>query len=62
MYSSEVFSPYVDPLQVRRSHMVAASAAQHKLKTVVEVIAPPPNVTGELHLGHVLNLCILSRV
>ncbi|MFP3038412.1 MAG: class I tRNA ligase family protein [Candidatus Hodgkinia cicadicola] len=35
-----------------------SNSERFKSKTALEAISPPPNVTGELHLGHVLNLCL----
>ncbi|MFP3039297.1 MAG: class I tRNA ligase family protein, partial [Candidatus Hodgkinia cicadicola] len=52
MYSAEVHSPYVSSLKIR------LGTERFKSKTALEAISPPPNVTGELHLGHVLNLCL----
>ncbi len=56
MYSREVYSPHVRALQMRRS--CGCCTAGSKLGNVLEVIAPPPNITGELHLGHTLNLSL----
>ncbi|MFP3039460.1 MAG: class I tRNA ligase family protein [Candidatus Hodgkinia cicadicola] len=56
MYSAEVHSPYVSSLKMRFN--CVGSTERFKSKTVLEAISPPPNVTGELHLGHVLNLCL----
>ncbi|MFP3038202.1 MAG: class I tRNA ligase family protein [Candidatus Hodgkinia cicadicola] len=56
VYSAEVYSPYVSSLEI--SFDCGGGAERFKPKTVLEAISPPPNVTGEPHLGHVLNLCL----
>ncbi len=56
MYSREVYSPHVYALQVRRS--CARCDAGFGFRGWLEVITPPPNITGELHLGHMLNLSL----
>ncbi|MFP3039606.1 MAG: class I tRNA ligase family protein [Candidatus Hodgkinia cicadicola] len=54
MYSAEVYSPHICLPISHRSWISRTSGS----KAALEVISPPPNVTGELHLGHVLNLCL----
>ncbi len=56
MYSREVYSPHVHARQVRRS--CAKCEAGFRFRNKLEVITPPPNITGELHLGHMLNLAL----
>ncbi len=56
MYSREVYSPHVYGLQMRRS--CARRDAGVRVGSWLEVIMPPPNITGELHLGHMLNLSL----
>ncbi|AUG33997.1 Valine--tRNA ligase [Candidatus Hodgkinia cicadicola] len=52
MYTNTVYNPWRDykPVIIARPF-----SCKHRL------VAPPPNITGELHVGHVLNL-VLQRV
>ncbi|MFP3039673.1 MAG: class I tRNA ligase family protein [Candidatus Hodgkinia cicadicola] len=56
MYSTEVYSPHVSSSKIRFN--CVSKTERFKSKTALEAISPPPNATGELHLGHVLNLCL----
>ncbi|ATW06021.1 Valine--tRNA ligase [Candidatus Hodgkinia cicadicola] len=52
MYTSTVYNPWRDYKPV-----ILAKPFNYKHR----LVAPPPNITGELHVGHVLNL-VLQRV
>ncbi|XXN13717.1 MAG: class I tRNA ligase family protein [Candidatus Hodgkinia cicadicola] len=53
MYKSETYNPW------RISKPIVAVPKQPK--RYFRLVAPPPNVTGELHIGHILNL-VLQRI
>ncbi len=53
MYGSTAYNPFVLAPCTRRF----SASCRHNFR----LVAPPPNVTGELHVGHLLNL-VLQRL
>ncbi|MFP2998127.1 class I tRNA ligase family protein, partial [Candidatus Hodgkinia cicadicola] len=55
MYTNIVYSPYIKVNNDENKFSVL------NVQKYSEIISPPPNITGELHIGHILNL-ILQRI
>ncbi len=54
MYTNIVYSPYIKVNNENKFNVL-------NVQKYSEIISPPPNITGELHIGHMLNL-ILQRI
>ncbi|PIM96129.1 Valine--tRNA ligase [Candidatus Hodgkinia cicadicola] len=52
MYTKQVYSPYVNSLDTDQIIQV---------KKRFDLVTPPPNITGELHIGHIFNI-VIQRV
>jgi valyl-tRNA synthetase len=52
----------VEPSWAERWHKTPFRADAHSSKPAFTIVIPPPNVTGNLHLGHALDNTIIDTI